>query len=192
MQRGYFDDFKDFRDKKGKVFYAQDRLTPAAESLPFPAILPVAADGAETPFPPAAAAAAPPASLVCVAFRAGAQGMLEAWAAPFSAAFHSTPGAALYELALVESRVMSLWPFRSMLMSSGGKSQAKYDMPCQYLYFFKAREPLREALHMTNRLTGYVYLVDGEGRVRWRGSGNPEARELEALLKCSNQLLEDR
>lgn len=30
MQRGYFDDFRDFRDSKGKVFAAPERLVPAA------------------------------------------------------------------------------------------------------------------------------------------------------------------
>ena len=30
MQRGYFDDFRDFRDSKGKVFHATERLAPAS------------------------------------------------------------------------------------------------------------------------------------------------------------------
>lgn len=30
MQRGYFDDFRDFRDSKGKVFRAPERLVPAS------------------------------------------------------------------------------------------------------------------------------------------------------------------
>ena len=30
IQRGYFDDFRDFRDSKGKVFLAPERLVPAA------------------------------------------------------------------------------------------------------------------------------------------------------------------
>lgn len=30
MQRGYFDDYKDFRDSKGKVFPSLEKLVPAA------------------------------------------------------------------------------------------------------------------------------------------------------------------
>ena len=30
MQRGYFDDFRDFRDSKGKVFFGPEKLIPAA------------------------------------------------------------------------------------------------------------------------------------------------------------------
>jgi len=153
MQRGYFDDFKDFRENNGKVFFAPDRLIPASVSQPFPSITPASAEGGSTPFPPTGPTA-PAVSLVCIAFRAGAQEMIESWAAPYSQAFQSNPSAALYELSLVESVVMRLWPFRAMLISGGGKSQAKYAMPCHYLYHFQDPEPVRLALRMTNRLTG--------------------------------------
>ncbi len=32
LNRGYFDDFRDFRDKKGKLFLASDRLIPASQA----------------------------------------------------------------------------------------------------------------------------------------------------------------
>ncbi len=35
----------------------------------------------------------------------------------------------------------------------------------------------------------YVYLVDGAGRVRWRGSGPAQPDEVEALLRCTEELL---
>ena len=45
------------------------------------------------------------ASLVCLAFRAGAQPMLEAWASGFSVQLQGCSGVALYELAIVEGVV---------------------------------------------------------------------------------------
>lgn len=153
MQRGYFDDFRDFRDSKGKVFQAPQRLIPASAAPIFPSIEPLAADGTPHPFP-SVGPDAPAASLVCVAFRAGAQEMLEAWAKPFSVAHQESPNVALYELALIESVVMGVWPFRSILMKNGVASQGKYAMPATYLYYFKDSKPLRTALHMTNLLTG--------------------------------------
>ena len=93
----------------------------------FPRLEVVLSDGTPAVFPPAAAAAAfssgsgssevssssssaaaePPAaaSLVCVAFRAGAQPMLEAWAGPLAQHFQGRSGVALYELAIVEGVV---------------------------------------------------------------------------------------
>ena len=195
MQRGYFDDFREFRDSQGKVFQSPQHLISPSVAPIFPTIHPFAADGSPHQFPPSFAAedSAPPlaVSLVCVAYRAGAQEMLEAWAAPFSRLYRNTPRAALFEIALVESVVMGLWPFRNMLMKNGASSQGKYSMPATYLYQFKDAEGIGKTLHMTNRLTGYIFLLDGQGRVRWRGSGNPDSKELKLLEKCSEKLLKE-
>jgi ATPase complex subunit ATP10 len=189
LNRGYFEDFKDFRERQGKVFRAPERLAPATHAPAFPPIQPLASTGSVVPFPLADAAAAAAASLVCVAFRAGAQDMLEAWAAPFSRRFHERSSVALYELALIESPVMALWPFRGMLLRSGASSQARYAMPATYLFNFGGTEELRAALHMSNRLTSYAYLLDGRGRVRWRASGKPDESEMQLLLECTEKLL---
>jgi mitochondrial ATPase complex subunit ATP10 len=214
MQRGYFDDFRDFRDSQGKVFHSPTRLIPAAAAPLFPQITPLTSDGTPVSFP-FTGPSAPAASLVCIAFRAGAQEMIEAWAEPFSrtaasqlkdseqgeeeqqqpltSSKSSNKNFALVELALIESVVMGIWPFRNILMKNGGASQGKYAMPATYLYHFvRDTETIRNALQMTNRLTGYIYLLDSLGRVRWRGSGNPSSIEIEMLLQCSYQLLEEK
>ena len=169
MQRGYFDDFRDFRDSQGKVFHSPQRLIPAAAAPLFPQISALTSDATPLSFP-FSGPAAPAASLVCVAFRAGAQEMIEAWAGPFSRsaseleqeqeqdAMANNPKNkkfALVELALIESVVMGVWPFRNILMKNGGASQGKYAMDATYLYHFtRDTEELRNGLHMTNRLTG--------------------------------------
>lgn len=97
-------------------------VPPCLQAPAFPRLDVVLSDGSPAIFPPAAAAAAavssspsssggaaealPAASLVCVAFRAGAQPMLEAWAGPFAQHFQGRSGSvALYELAIVEGVV---------------------------------------------------------------------------------------
>ena len=60
------------------------------------------------------------------------------------------------------------------------------------------RHPRLAALPLPRLLTiphlppccSYVYLVDSIGRVRWRGSGRPDERELATLLRCTQELLE--
>ena len=111
----------------------------ALQALAFPHMQVVQPDGRPAVFPPAAAAVVDtaessvssssstggadalqpaPASLVCVAFRAGAQPMLEAWAAPFSQQFQGRSGVALYELAIVEGVVS--WRLLCMLRFQAG------------------------------------------------------------------------
>jgi hypothetical protein len=44
-------------------------------------------------------------------------------------------------------------------------------------------------LLLPNKFTGYAYLIDDLGRVRWRGCGKAEDEDLEALYKCAQELL---
>jgi mitochondrial ATPase complex subunit ATP10 len=191
MQRGYFDDFREFRDTKGKVFRATERLLPASHAPQFPSISVADSRGNEFTFPvdAATATATPAVRLIVAAFRAGAQNMVEAWATGFSKAFSNHAQAALVELALIEQPIMGLWPFRKAIMAAGTGSQDKYGMPAQYLYYFGGTDDIRAVLGMKNRLTGYAYLLDRAGAVRWRGSGAPDDAELNSMLQCSRQLL---
>ena len=69
MQRGYFDDFREFRDKQGKVF-AAEAFAPSKAAF-FPKVEGETPDGgaAALPLPQSQANV----TLVAVAFRAGAQ-----------------------------------------------------------------------------------------------------------------------
>ncbi|KAL6784337.1 hypothetical protein ACKKBG_A05760 [Auxenochlorella protothecoides x Auxenochlorella symbiontica] len=184
LQQGYFDDFREFRDQHGKVF--ESRLIPVASAQPFPTLTASLPDESTIRFPVSQGAAN--VTLVAIAFRAGAQDLIEAWSVPFSEAFQSAPNVQLVELALIESVVMRAWPFRSLLLRNGTASQERYHMPVQYLFHFGDAKPLCHALGLTNRLTGYVFLVDGAGRVRWRGSGPPTPDELAGFLAAAEQL----
>ncbi|KAL4423175.1 hypothetical protein ABPG77_000308 [Micractinium sp. CCAP 211/92] len=200
MQRGYFDDFRDFRDSKGKVFAAPQRLVAASNAPTFPRMEVLLPTGSPATFPPAVSASSgssgelqpAAASLVCLAFRAGAQSMLEAWAGSFSSQFQGRNGVALYELAIVEGVVMGWWPFKQLLLRNGAKSAGKYALPCRVLTHFGATDRVRAALHLTNLLTGYVFLLDARGRLRWRASGSPSEQELQTLGRVTEQLLREQ
>lgn len=45
---------------------------------------------------------------------------------------------------------------------------------------------------LPRHLGRYVFLVDAQGRLRWRGSGSPSEHELQTLLRCTEELLEQR
>lgn len=51
---------------------------------------------------------------------------------------------------------------------------------------------IRETLQLTNSIVGYVFLLDREGRVRWRAHASPSKQEISALFSCTNHLLETR
>ena len=50
---------------------------------------------------------------------------------------------------------------------------------------------LRKTLQLGNSIVGYVFLLDQEGRIRWRAHASPTQQEIHTLLRCSGQLLEN-
>ncbi|KAL9090369.1 MAG: hypothetical protein Q9159_001996 [Coniocarpon cinnabarinum] len=61
-------------------------------------------------------------------------------------------------------------------------------------YFLNRRglsEDLRDALAMWNSKVGYVYLLDGECRVRWAANGEARPEERESLVRCVRRLVDE-
>lgn len=52
-------------------------------------------------------------------------------------------------------------------------------------------DQIREAVGLLNSKVGYVYLVDGECKIRWAGSGVAEPDEKESLVKATKQVIEE-
>ncbi len=50
-------------------------------------------------------------------------------------------------------------------------------------------ESVKSGLAIGNSIVGYAYLVDKEGRVRWRAHATPNEREIKALIKCTKTLM---
>ena len=202
LKRGYVNDFKELRANKGKVFSASDGLWGSQAAVHFPdlkfvdqkdkaAMFPVAEDSVRV-------------TLVCLAFRNGAEDMLRSWSEPFKSQFMGNCATRVCELSLVDSVLMGSWPFRGMILrGAGGRGGARGQKEksfavmttlhprTEYIFHFGETREARKALGITNMLTGYAYLIDSRGRVRWRGSGASEQWEVEALLRCSLQLLNE-
>lgn len=60
----------------------------------------------------------------------------------------------------------------------------------EYLFFFGDAYDLCHALQITNRLTGYAFLLDRKGRTRFRGCGSAQPGERDTLIAATQQLLD--
>jgi ATPase complex subunit ATP10 len=70
----------------------------------------------------------------------------------------------------------------------------KYGVDNWGRYFVVKRgvsEEIRNAIGLLNSKVGYTYLLDGECRIRWAGSGPAEAGEREGLVRGVRRLVED-
>ena len=148
-------------------------------------------DGAVLQFPGGLDASA---VLLSIAFRYGAEKILDSWRKPWQQEFSARPDVRLLELSFVESVVMTVWPFKQMILRAQLRRQQKQthtdqQVPVEFLFHFGEAKPLRQALGMSNTLTGYAVLLDSQGRVRWKGCGMAKPDEVDSLLTSTQQLL---
>lgn len=192
LNRGYFDDFRDLKKSGGKVALASTNLTPIAGSPRFPLL--------EIHFPRGGPALTLPiensnATLICLAFRASAQAMVVSWSSPFAESFKgSSPSMNVFEVSVIESSVLSLWPIKRLLLRIvQGSSQREGNdaLERKVVYAFGDTYEFRKVLGVPNLLSGYVFLVDRKGRVRWRASGMATKEELESMTSCTTRLLQE-
>lgn len=54
-----------------------------------------------------------------------------------------------------------------------------------------ASDEIRDAIGLLNSKVGYVYLLDGECKIRWAGSGICEGDEKDGLIKGTRRLIEE-
>lgn len=54
----------------------------------------------------------------------------------------------------------------------------------------KVKELIKR-IALGNSIVGHAYVLDSSGRIRWRGTATPTQRELQAMLKCTKQLISE-
>ena len=78
----------------------------------------------------------------------------------------------------------------SPFIVTGTKKNVPESDHANTLLYYGDAEEMRDILRMHNIYTGYVFLVDGIGRLRWAGSGEGSEEEVQAMLTFAKQLTE--
>ncbi|OMO90296.1 ATPase assembly factor ATP10, mitochondria [Corchorus olitorius] len=176
-------------------------LIPAVAAVKFPGLEVTHSDGKTLKLPitingnevDADKLAVPKASLVCLSFRASSQAMIDSWSKPFYEAHRESNQVQLYEVSFVDSWLLCLNPIKRLLLRTMRKSSHGEDtLQRQIVYSFGDHYYFRKELKILNLLTGYVFLLDKFGRVRWQGFGLATQEELSSLLSCTTLLLEEK
>ncbi|KAL3700332.1 hypothetical protein R1sor_018354 [Riccia sorocarpa] len=201
LNRGYFDDFKELKKTGGKVASASQNLLPAVGAVQFPKLTTYDTRGGTVILPISDAAVSATgqtsgpkqATLVCLAFRASAQSMIESWTTLFRTSFHSSQNVELFHVSVVDSWFLSLRPVKSILLRTMRSPvlSTGSEPPGKALYSFGDSYYFRKQLGIPNVLSGYVFLLDKKGRVRWRASGFATSEELASMISCIERLLEE-
>lgn len=200
MSRGYFEDISEIRKNGGKIAVANKVIIPEVDAVKFPELalespvggalrLPFVVSPPEDNSPEAGATVVPDASLVCLSFRASSQKMAESWSLPFLDAFGAAGKVQAYEISFIDSWLLSSSPVRRAFL----KVMRKSNNPQRHaVYAFGDHYDFRKELQIVNLLTGYIYLVDRLGRIRWQGFGLATQEELSSLTACTSILLDEK
>ncbi|ERN01284.1 uncharacterized protein LOC18429366 isoform X1 [Amborella trichopoda] len=203
MNRGYFADMSELKKHGGKIGMANKTIVPSMVAKKFPALdvefsngrkikLPIAYEEKESN---ANQMAIPHSSLLCLHFRASSQAMIDSWSKPFEDAFSNSRNVQLYEVSFIDSWFLSLSPIRSLLLRTMRKSDfdsEKQTLQKQMVYSFGDHYYFRKELQILNLLTGYIFLLDRFGRIRWQGFGLATQEEVTSLVSCTSLLLEEK
>ncbi|KAG2616720.1 mitochondrial ATPase complex subunit ATP10-like [Panicum virgatum] len=200
MSRGYFADISEIRKNHGKIATASKVIIPEVDAVKFPDLAVESPDGGALHLPlvvpalqdddvEAGDGVIPDASLVCLSFRASSQKMTESWSSPFLDAFGADKNIHVYEVSFIDSWLLSLGPVRRVFL----KVMRKSNNPHRHVvYAFGDHYDFRKKLQIINLLTGYIYLVDREGRIRWRGFGSATEEEVSSLTASASILLDEK
>ncbi|XP_028776716.1 uncharacterized protein LOC114733416 isoform X1 [Neltuma alba] len=202
MSRGYFADMAELKKHGGKIAIANKVIIPAMVAVKFPDLEVIERDGraAKLPFRQcenvvdADQATVPKASLLCLSFRASSQAMINSWSLPFIEAFSKSENVHVREVSFIDSWLLSRNPIKRLLLwyiRKSNRDESKDTLQKKTVYSFGDHYYFRKELKILNLLTGYIFLLDKFGRIRWQGFGMASENELASLLSCTSALLEE-
>ncbi|KAI3523349.1 hypothetical protein L1887_01413 [Cichorium endivia] len=204
MNRGYFADMAELKQHGGKIALANKVIIPAMEALKFPQLEVNYSNGTCFKLPitsfetnnesKSMKTDTPKATLMCLSFRATSQEMTNSWSVPFIETFKDSEKVQLYEISFIESWLLSLTPIKQLLLrmlKKPKRDESDGVLQRQIAYAFGDHYYFRKELKILNLLTGYMFLVDKFGRIRWQGFGLATEEELSSLLSCTSLLLKE-
>lgn len=98
--------------------------------------------------------------------------------------------AQLVQINVEDTSYLKYWIVR-MLSGSLRKEVGKDNWDKYFLVRKGISDEIRESIGYLNSKVGYTYLVDGDWRIRWAGSGPAEPDERESLTRGLERLLDE-
>jgi ATPase complex subunit ATP10 len=126
-------------------------------------------------------------TLLAVSFRDFGYQQLKSWIDPFQNEFGSSNRVEVVKL-IVSEGWFTRYILRLAVQASVKSNTAPKDYDNTLLHFASDSGSFRDPLRMHNLLAGYVFLLDGLGRVRFAGSGQATADDMDMLVQLTKDL----
>jgi ATPase complex subunit ATP10 len=124
-------------------------------------------------------------TLVAIAFRRQAQRMLDSWLVPFERAFGEQPTVTVYEVPMIEGRIFK---WMASTIDAGMRAGIPKEKHNHVVTYYGNAAKYRQILEMEDRSLGYIFLLDPEGRIRWRGEGFAEPDEIDRMITLTKEI----
>jgi hypothetical protein len=128
-------------------------------------------------------------TLIAIAFQRGAQGMIDSWYEPFSREFRDNQHIRFYEIPMIGS---AYWRLMSGWIDAGMRSGIPAIKHPFIVTFYGDVFPYRKELFMEDPALAYLFLLDGEGRIRWRAKGYAGDDDIKEMKENIDNLLMEK
>jgi ATPase complex subunit ATP10 len=126
-------------------------------------------------------------TLLAVSFRDFGYQQLASWVNPFRQQFCSSDRVEVYKL-LISEGWLTRYFLRQVIQASVKSNTPVEDYRNTLLHFSSDSDVFRDPLRMHNLMSGYIFLLDGMGRVRLAGSGPASTEDVDTLIRLTNDL----
>jgi ATPase complex subunit ATP10 len=194
MAKPYFRDFSNMRHHKGKTFLAPPRLFKSGPALYFPNLAgqTLLKDGKRMDTTPVLLGKV---SVVSLFSSAWAENQAATFASEKSnpalheAVKESGGLAQLIQINIEENTLKAM--LIKLFMPGLRKRLGVHNWGRYFLVEKGMNDDIRDSIGLLNSKVGYTYLLDGECKIRWAGSGISEDGEKEGLVRGVNRLVEE-
>jgi ATPase complex subunit ATP10 len=196
VAKPYFRDWKNLKYAEGKGWIANERLWKREASLYMPNLvgrtLDNVGDGEAGGRRDLVDVMKGRISIICIFSKTWAENQVKTWIS--SPEIQDLIKDNSNPTQIIEVNVEEARLYRAVLKMFEGRLRGMRRKEDWDKYFFLTEIPrnVMEAIGVMNSKAGYIYLVDGECRIRWAGSGGAEGGEREAFEKGVRKLIEER
>ncbi len=124
-------------------------------------------------------------TLVGIAFVRDAQEMLDSWINPFEEEFDEISDYAIYEIPMIDKK---FWKLFSSFIDAGMRSGIPEKKHDHVITYYGDNSEIRKDLQIKDKSKGYLFLLDKENNIKWRGKGFSTEKEVKEMINTASTL----